>query len=75
MVISKPLVISEIIHVALVTEIPTPIINLLNKIQTDFLWKGKIQKLSIVLYVTNTKIVDSKMLMIFQKLSVYNALG
>ena len=36
MVIFKPLVISKIIQLALVTEIPTPIINLLNKIQTDF---------------------------------------
>ena len=37
----KSLAISKLIHVALVTEIPTSSINLLSKIQMEFIWKGK----------------------------------
>ena len=37
----KSLAISKIIYLALVTEISTPIINLLNKIQMEFVWKEK----------------------------------
>ena len=33
--------ISKLIHLALVTEIPTSTINLLTKIQMEFIWKGK----------------------------------
>ena len=37
----KSLAISKLIHLALVTEIPTSTINLLTKIQMEFIWKGK----------------------------------
>ena len=39
-VVFKSLVISKLIHLALVTEIPTSTINLLTKIQMEFIWKG-----------------------------------
>ena len=41
-VVFKSLVFSKLIHLALVTEIPTTAINLLTKIQMEFIWKGKI---------------------------------
>ena len=37
----KSLAISKLTHLALVTEIPTSTINLLTKIQMEFIWKGK----------------------------------
>ena len=37
----KSLAISKLSHLALVTEIPTTTINLLTKIQMEFIWKGK----------------------------------
>ena len=37
----KSLAISKLIHLTLVTEIPTTTINLLTKIQMEFIWKGK----------------------------------
>ena len=40
-VVIKSLVILKLIHLALVTEIPTLTINLLTKIQMEFIWKGK----------------------------------
>ena len=39
------LVISKIIHLALVTEIPSSMINLLNKIQMEFIKKRKNPKI------------------------------
>ena len=39
-----------------------------------YMERKKIQKLNLVFYVTNTKMMDSKMLF-FSKLSVYNARG
>ena len=39
--IFKSLAISKLTHLALVTEIPTSTINLLTKIQMEFIWKGK----------------------------------
>ena len=41
----KSLAISKLIHLALVTEIPTTTINLLTKIQMEFIWKGKNPKI------------------------------
>ena len=43
-VVFKSLAISKLIHLALVTEIPTTI-NLLTKIQMEFIWKGKNPKI------------------------------
>ena len=40
MVVFKSLAISKLIYLALVTEIPTSTINLVTKIQMEFLWKG-----------------------------------
>ena len=39
-----------------------------------YMERKKIQKLNVVFYVINTKMMDSKMLF-FPKLSVYNARG
>ena len=41
----KSLAISKLIHLALVTEITTTTINLLTKIQMEFIWKGKNPKI------------------------------
>ena len=65
--IFKSLAISKIIDLDLVTEIPTSIINLVNKIQMELVLKEKIGKLNIVLSVTNTKVLDFKMFTFFQK--------
>ena len=40
-VVFKSLAISKLTHLALVTEIPTSTINLLTKIQMEFIWEGK----------------------------------
>ena len=44
-VVFKSLALSKLIHVALVTEIPTTTINLLTKIQIEFLWEGRNPKI------------------------------
>ena len=44
-VVFKSLAISKLIHLALVTEIPATTINLLTKIQMEFIWKGKNPKI------------------------------
>ena len=44
-VVFKSLVISKLIHLALVTEIPTSTTNLLIKVQIEFAWKGKKTKI------------------------------
>ena len=44
-IVFKSLAISKLIHLALVTEIPTTTINLLTKIQMEFIWKGKNPKI------------------------------
>ena len=41
----KSLGISKIIHFALVTEVPTSVINLLTKVQMEFIWKRKNPKI------------------------------
>ena len=46
-VVFKSLAISKLIHLALVTEIPTSAINMLTKIQMEFIWKGKNPKIKI----------------------------
>ena len=40
-VLFKSSAVSKLIHLALVTEIPTSTINLLTKVQMEFTWKGK----------------------------------
>ena len=44
-VVFKSLAISKLIHLSLVTEIPTTTINFLTKIQLEFIWKGKNPKI------------------------------
>ena len=44
-VVFKSLAISKLIHLTLATEIPTTTINLLTKIQKEFIWKGKNPKI------------------------------
>ena len=44
-VVFKSLAISKVIHLALVTEITTSAINVLTKIQMEFLWKGNYSKI------------------------------
>ena len=44
-VVFKSLAISKLIHLALVTEIPTSTINLLTKVQMEFIWKRKNPKI------------------------------
>ena len=43
--IFKTLAISKIIHLSLVTNVPTEIINELNKIQKEFIWNGNNPKI------------------------------
>ena len=44
-VVFKSLGVSKLIYLALVTRIPTSTINLLTKIQIEFIWKGKNPKI------------------------------
>ena len=44
-VVFKSLAISKLIHLALVTEIPTSTINFLTKMQMEFIWKWKNPKI------------------------------
>ena len=44
-IIFKTLAISKIIHFSLVTNVPTQIINELNKMQKEFIWKGSNPKI------------------------------
>ena len=55
--IFKTLAFSKIIHLTLVTTVPFSTIDLLNKIQKDFLWDKKMQKLNIQSYVVITLMV------------------
>ena len=50
--IFKTLAISKIIHLSLVTNVPTQIIN---EIQKEFIWNGSNPKLNTPPYVTNMK--------------------
>ena len=57
-VVFKSLAISKLIHLSLVTEIPTSTINLLTKYKWNLYGKGKIGKSKIVFYVMATNLVD-----------------
>ena len=39
--VSKALAISKIVHLALITNIPTSTMKVLNKTQKEFIWKNK----------------------------------
>ena len=53
----KTLAFSKIIHLPLVTSVPSSTIDLLNKIQKDFLWDKQMEKLIIQPYVVITPMV------------------
>ena len=55
--IFKTLAISKIIHLSLVTNVPTQIINELNKIQKNLFEMETTQKLNTLPYATNMKMV------------------
>ena len=55
--IFKTLAISKIIHLSLVTNVPTQIINELNKIQKNLFEMETTQKLNTPPYATNMKMV------------------
>ena len=57
-VVFKSLAISKLMHLALVTEIPTTTINLLTKIQMEFIWKGKNPKIKNSTYVMTMNMVN-----------------
>ena len=44
-VVFKSIAVSKLIHLALVTEVPTTTINLLTKMQMEFIWKGENPKI------------------------------
>ena len=44
-IIFKTLAISKIIHLSLVTNVPTEIINELNKMEKEFIWNGNNPKI------------------------------
>ena len=71
--IFRTLVFSKIIHLTLVTSVLSSSINLLNKIERDFLWDKKNTKIKP--YVVIMPIVIQKAHIYSLKLSVYNALG
>ena len=56
-IIFKTLAISKIIHLSLVTNVPTEIINKLNKIQKELFGMETTQKLNPPPYVTSMKVV------------------
>ena len=56
--IFNTLVLSKIIHPALVAIVPTTIIGLLSKIQKEFLWGKKSLRLNMTPYVMIIKMED-----------------
>ena len=67
-VVFKSLAISKLIHLALVTEIPTTTINLLTKIQMEFIWKKKKWKIKNSTLCNGYEYGGLKVLISFQKL-------
>ena len=71
--IFRTLVFSKIIHLTLVTSVLSSSINLLNKIQRDFLWDNKNTKIKPYAVIMPTVIQKAHIYSL--KLSVYNAYG
>ena len=67
-VVFKSLAISKLTHLALVTEIPTSTINLLTKIQMEFIWKGKTPNIKSSTLCNDYDNGGLKNVMLFQKL-------
>ena len=64
-VVFKSLAISKSIHLVLVTEIPTSTINLLTKIQMEFIWKEKNLKIENITLCNDYEYVGLKNVNIF----------
>ena len=56
--IFKTLAFSKIIHLALVTNVPTATVELLSKMQKDFLWGKNKSRLNMARYVMIMKMED-----------------
>ena len=56
--IFKTLAFSKIIHLALVTNVPTATVKLLSKMQKDFLWGKNKSRLNMTRYVMIMKMED-----------------
>ena len=66
-VVFKSLATLKLIHLTLVTEIPTSTINLLTKIQMKFIWKGKNPKIKNSTLCNDYKYGELKNVDIFSK--------
>ena len=73
--IFKTLAISKIIHLSLVTNVPTQIIKELNKIQKEFIWNGSNPKIKHSTLCNKYENGGLKMWIFYLKLSGYNAPG
>ena len=73
--IFKTLAISKIIHLSLVTNVPTQIIKELNKIQKEFIWNGSNPKIKHSTLCNKYENGGLKMWIFYLKLSAYNAPG
>ena len=74
-VVFKSLAVSKLIHLALVTEIPTTSINLLTKTRMEFIWKGEIAKIKNSTLCDDYEYGGLKNVDIFSKAVAYNTLG
>ena len=70
--IFKTLAISKIIHLSLVTNFPTQIINEINKIQKEFIWNGSNPKVKHSNLCNKYENGDLKIWIFYLKLSAYN---
>ena len=75
MTIFKPLAISKIIHLSLVTNVPTKISNELNKIQKASIWNGNNPKIKYSTLCNKYENGDLEMRIFYLKLSSYNVPG
>ena len=71
----KILAISKIIHFSVVTNVPTEIINELNKIKKEFIWNGNNPKIKHSTLCNKYENGRLKMWIFYLKLSAYNVLG
>ena len=69
----KTLAVSKIIHLSLVTNVPTEIINELNKIQKEFIGNGNNPKTKDTTLCNKNENGGLKMWTYYLKLSAYNA--
>ena len=75
MTIFKPLAISKIIHLSIVTNVPTKISNELKKIQKASIWNGNNPKIKYSTLCNKYENGDLEMWIFYLKLSSYNVPG